>query len=79
MKFTKDAMLPQPATVSVSDPELSGVDTVPDDDEQPVMLRQHSEEEVTDYDDGFKAGFSGRSNNDSKSQAWQRGWAEAQK
>jgi hypothetical protein len=39
---------------------------------------QHSDEEVADYDDGFKAGFKGRPNDDAKSEAWQRGWAQAQ-
>jgi hypothetical protein len=77
MKFTKDAMLPHPLTVNLSDPELSGVDAVPNDDE-PFMLRQHSDEDVTDYDDGSKSGYSRRSNDDTKSQAWQRGWAKAQ-
>jgi hypothetical protein len=47
-------------------------------DTEPFMLRQHTDEEVADYDDGFKAGFKGRPNDDGKSQAWQRGWAEAQ-
>jgi hypothetical protein len=42
------------------------------------MLREHTNEETTDYDDGFKAGFRGRPNDDTKSGAWQRGWAEAQ-
>lgn len=58
-------------------PELRGVDPAPDDAE-PFMLRQHTDEEVTDYDDGFKAGFRRRPNDDTKSQAWQRGWAAAQ-
>jgi hypothetical protein len=39
---------------------------------------QHSDEEVADYDDGFKAGFRGHPNDDGKSQAWQRGWEQAQ-
>jgi hypothetical protein len=77
MKSTKDAMLPRPNVVNVSDLEVTGVDPVPDDTE-PFMLRQHSDEEVGDYDDGFKAGFKGRPNDDAKSQAWQRGWAGAQ-
>jgi hypothetical protein len=53
--------------------------TIPiDRDNEPFMLRQHAYEEVADYDDGFKAGFKGRPNDDNKSQAWQHGWAEAQ-
>jgi hypothetical protein len=77
MRSSKDAMLPKPAIETVSDPQLTGVDPVPDDTE-PFMLRQHTNEEVGDYDDGFKAGFKGRPSDDAKSQAWQRGWAEAQ-
>jgi hypothetical protein len=76
MKSTEDAQLPQPSVVPLSDPELGGVDPVPDDAE--LMSRQHADEEVTDYDDGFKAGFKGSPNDEAKSQAWQRGWAEAQ-
>jgi hypothetical protein len=41
-------------------------------------LRQHPDDEVVDYDDGFKAGFKGRPNDDTKSGARQRGWAGAQ-
>jgi hypothetical protein len=40
--------------------------------QEPFMLRQHSDEEVGDYDDGFKAGFKGRPNDDGKSQAGER-------
>jgi hypothetical protein len=32
MKSTKDAMLPQRKVVTVSDPVVTGVDPVPDDD-----------------------------------------------
>jgi hypothetical protein len=78
MKFTKDAMLPQHTqVVNVSDPEVTGVDPLPDDTE-PFMLRERSRDELADYDDGFKCGQSGGQNDDTKSQAWQRGWAEAQ-
>jgi hypothetical protein len=75
MKSTKDAMLPTPKVVNMSDPEVTRVDPVTDDTE-PFMLRQHTDEEVADYDDGFKAGFKGRPNEDAKSEAWQRGWAK---
>jgi len=77
MKSTKDAMLPQHRVVNVTDPEVIGVDPVPDDSE-PFMLRQRSDEEIADYDKGFECGQSGGQNDDTKSEAWQRGWAEAQ-
>jgi hypothetical protein len=77
MISTKDAMLQRPNVLNVSDPEVMGVDPVTDDTEH-FVLRQHADEEVADYDDGFKAGFRGRPHDDGKSQAWQRGWAEAQ-
>ena len=69
MKLTKDVMLPIP---NVMNPEVMKVDP------EPFMSRQNTDEEVADYDDGFKAGFRGRSNDQAKSSAWQRGWAEAQ-
>jgi hypothetical protein len=47
-------------------------------DDEPFFLREHSDEEIADYDAGFKAGSNGGSNDDSQSLAWQRGWAEAQ-
>jgi hypothetical protein len=77
MKSTKDAMLPQPKTVKVTDPEVTGVDPVPDETE-PFMLRQRTDEEIAEYDKGFESGQKGSPNDDTKSEAWQRGWAEAQ-
>jgi hypothetical protein len=81
MKSTKDAMMPQSRTEpeAYSEAGLSGEAAIDLNLEtEPFMLRQHTNEEVADYDDGFKAGFKGRPNDDTKSQAWQRGWAEAQ-
>ncbi|MGF7183366.1 hypothetical protein [Tunturiibacter psychrotolerans] len=46
---------------------------------EPFMLRQRTDEEIADYDKGFACGQSGGQNDDTKNQAWQRGWAEAQK
>jgi hypothetical protein len=77
MKSTKDAMLPRPTVVKVTDPEVTGVDPEPEDSE-PFMLKQRTEEEVADYDKGFECGQSGGQNDDTKSASWQRGWAEAQ-
>ena len=95
MKSTKDAMLPRPTEVTVSDPVVSGVHPVPDDsskeiytegglsgeataDTEPFKLRQRTEEEIADYDKGFEVGQNGGQNDDTKSEAWQSGWAEAQ-
>jgi hypothetical protein len=47
-------------------------------DNEPFMPRQHTYEEVANYDDGFKVGFKGHANDDTKREAWQRGWAGAQ-
>jgi hypothetical protein len=47
-------------------------------DTEPFMLRQHTDEEVADYDKGFECGQKGGQNDDTKSEAWQSGWAEAQ-
>jgi hypothetical protein len=43
-------------------------------DNEPFMPRQHTYEEVANYDDGFKVGFKGHANDDTKREAWQRGW-----
>jgi hypothetical protein len=45
---------------------------------EPFLLRKHTDEEIADYDKGFECGQSGGQNDDTKSEAWQRGWAEAQ-
>jgi hypothetical protein len=76
MKFTKDAVLTRPTVVKVTDPEVTGVDPSPDS--EPFMLRQRSDEEVADYDKGFECGQKGGQNDDTESEAWQIGWAEAQ-
>ena len=65
-----------PNKVTVSDSIVTGVRPVPDD-EEPFMLRQRTDE-IADYDKGFACGQSGGQNDDKKSQAWQRGWAETQ-
>jgi hypothetical protein len=45
---------------------------------EPFMLHQRTDDEIADYDKGFEYGQSGGQNDDTKSHAWQRGWAEAQ-
>jgi hypothetical protein len=77
MKSTENAMLRQPKIVKVTDPEVTGADPVPDDTE-PFMLPQRTDDEIADYDKGFECGQNGGQNDDTKSEAWQRGWAEAQ-
>jgi hypothetical protein len=47
-------------------------------DTEPFMLRKRTGEEIADYDNGFETGQKGGQNDDTKSEAWQRGWAEAQ-
>jgi hypothetical protein len=49
-----------------------------DVDSEPFMLRQRTDEEIADYDKGFEVGQKGGQIDDTKTQAWQRGWAEAQ-
>ena len=89
MKSTKDAMLPTGPSETYSEGGLSGeavveraalkkVATVDETlDTEPFMLRQHTDEEVADYDKGFECGQKGGQNDDTKSEAWQSGWAEA--
>ena len=45
---------------------------------EPFLLRQRFDEEIDDYDLGFQAGKDGQGADDTKSEAWQRGWDEAQ-
>jgi hypothetical protein len=58
-----------------SESGLSGEATA---DTEPFLSRKRTYEEVADYDRGFETGQKGGQNDDTKSQAWQRGWAEAQ-
>jgi hypothetical protein len=89
MKSAKDAMMPQ-RTETYSEGGLSGEAVVEGADlkkaatsdetldTEPFMLRQHTDGEVADYDKGFECGQKGGQNDETKSEAWQRGWAEAQ-
>jgi hypothetical protein len=45
----------------------------------PCDCSKQSEEELIDHLFGFKAGTAGERNDETKSPAWQRGWADAQK
>jgi hypothetical protein len=56
---------------------MSGEDVI--DDRHPHEVRGKTKEERIDYVFGLEAGKSGAPNDDSKSPAWQRGWADAKK
>ena len=58
--------------VNVTDPVV-----VVKDASEPFLFKARSPEETQDYNDGFAVGFQRQPNDDSKSEAWQRGWAEA--
>ncbi|WP_433965166.1 hypothetical protein [Tunturiibacter gelidiferens] len=47
-------------------------------DTEPFLLRERTDEEIADYDKGFECGQSGGQNDETKSEALQRGWTEAQ-
>jgi hypothetical protein len=51
---------------------------VEDIDTEPFLYRKRTKQEMTDYDQGFKAGTEGKGSHEGKSFAWYRGWAEAQ-
>jgi hypothetical protein len=85
MNSTKDAMMPKRTSEAYSEGGLSGEAVIekaePQDmslDTEPFMLKKHTDEEIAEYDKGFECGQKGGQNDDTKSQAWQRGWAEAQ-
>jgi hypothetical protein len=48
------------------------------EDNEPFLLNQRTVEEMADYGAGLNAGLAGEEVDDSKSEAWQRGWADAQ-
>jgi hypothetical protein len=50
----------------------------PVDDEEPFLSRDRTEQEKTDFAAGYRSGESVSGIDDTKSDAWQRGWAEAQ-
>ena len=49
------------------------------DEHLPFDSSERSEEELIDHLFGLKAGAAGERNDETKSPAWQRGWADAQK
>jgi hypothetical protein len=48
------------------------------EDNEPFLLNQRSEEEMANYGAGFNAGLAGENIDENRSEAWLRGWAEAQ-
>jgi hypothetical protein len=67
--------------VEVTDSIVLGVEPSekPEDtDSEPFLLRKRSQQEIADYDAGFAAGSKGGASEEGKSDAWNRGWAEAQ-
>jgi hypothetical protein len=71
--------------VVVKDPEIIGMggdaskDRPDDRTPWPVPVTELSEEDSADRDLGREAGLAGKPNDSTKSEAWQRGWAEVQK
>jgi hypothetical protein len=49
-----------------------------EDVDEPFLRRERTQEEMEDYYAGFKAGEAGKEPDDTKTLAWQRGWAQAQ-
>jgi hypothetical protein len=49
------------------------------DEDLPFDSSERSEVELIDHLFGFKAGTAGERKDETKSAAWQRGWADAQK
>lgn len=47
-------------------------------DSVPFGAHEVTDEEIADHDLGLKAGLAGKPNDDTKSKAWHRGWADAQ-
>ena len=50
----------------------------PIDNEIPFEQGEQTDEEFADHVIGFRAGVAGEPNDDAKSLAWQRGWADSQ-
>jgi hypothetical protein len=48
------------------------------DDSVPFGAHELSDEDIEDHDRGVEAGLAGKPKDDTKSAAWQRGWADAQ-
>jgi hypothetical protein len=48
------------------------------EDNEPFDAEVRTDEELADYDLGREAGLASKPNDDTKSAAWQRGWADAQ-
>jgi hypothetical protein len=49
---------------------------IPDD--QPFNSPDRTDEELVEYDKGVRAGLDGEPLDNTKTEAWRRGWADAQ-
>ena len=66
--MTSEALL----AVTKADHEVKEIDTESLDNSDRI------DEELADHDIGFEEGLAGSPNDETKSSAWQRGWADAQ-
>jgi hypothetical protein len=67
--------------VKVTKPEVTGMGEPPEDliDESlPFRAVPRTSQELEDFEQGLDAGMAGKPNDTTKSEAWQRGWADAQ-
>jgi hypothetical protein len=66
--------------VVVRDPEIIGMGGDPSndrpDDSTPSPVPELIEKDTADRDLGHEAGLAGKPNDTTKSEAWQRGWAD---
>ena len=47
-------------------------------DYEPFLVQKRSREQLIDFEEGFNTGSAGKIANETKSEAWKRGWAEVQ-
>jgi hypothetical protein len=66
-----------------TDPDITVEEILPrrvdcDRVDEPFLLCERTNEELMDYEAGFRAGENGEGPDDTKSLAWYRGWFEGQ-
>jgi hypothetical protein len=76
----KKASNEPPAPDPSHPPELAATPGGDDliEDSVPFEAQELTDEEIEDHDLAVEAGLAGKPNDDTKSVAWQRGWADAQ-
>jgi hypothetical protein len=58
---------------------MTATNNKPEDvDTEPFDSRERTVKEMDDHNNGFEGGLAGESCDETKSLAWQRGWADAQ-